>query len=180
MTNEIIVAQTKKWIVDVVIGCNFCPFAAREVKRDSLVFEVIKGDKATVLTTLSTACTTMNAQAAIETLFLVLPQNFDRFADYLKLVKAANVQLSKEGYDGIYQVASFHPAYVFAGSSSNDPANYTNRSPYPMLQILREESVSRVTDRHPDTKQIPEVNIAFARQKGLAFMQRLRAACMQV
>lgn len=180
MTNERIVAQTKKWIVDVVVGCNFCPFASREVKRNSIVFEVIKGDKDIVLKSLSTAFTTMNAQADIETLFLVLPQNFVRFADYLKLVKAVDVQINKEGYDGVYQVASFHPAYVFAGSRINDPANYTNRSPYPMLQILREESVSRVTDRYPDTKQIPAVNIAFARQKGLAFMQRLRAACMEV
>jgi uncharacterized protein len=122
----------------------------------------------------------MNAEAAIETMFLLLPQNFDRFADYLKLVQAAEVLLKKSGYEGIYQVASFHPAYLFAGSSMNDAANYTNRSPYPMLHILREESVSRAIDSYPDTHKIPGKNTAFAREKGLAYMQRLRAACMEI
>lgn len=180
MEKERIVAQTKKWIVDVVVGCNFCPFALREVKRNSISFEVIEGNKAIVLKALSAAFTKMNMQAEIETMFLILPQNFARFADYLKLVAAAEVQINKEGYDGIYQVASFHPAYVFAGSSINDAANYTNRSPYPMLHLLREESVSRATDSHPDTMKIPAVNIAFARQKGIAYMQSLRAACMKM
>lgn len=179
MDKERIIAQTKKWIIDVVVGCNFCPFALREVKRNSIFFEVVEGNKAFVLKALSAAFTNLNAQAEIETMFLVLPQNFARFADYLKLVKAAEVQINKEGYDGIYQVASFHPAYLFAGSSSNDAANYTNRSPYPILQILREETVSRATDSYPDTRQIPEANIAFARQKGMAYMQRLLAACME-
>lgn len=178
MDKELIVSQTKKWIVDVVVGCNFCPFALREVKRNTISFNVIEGNRANVLNALSAAFKIMNAQPATETMFLILPQNFSRFSDYLKLVDAANVRLSKEGYEGIYQVASFHPAYIFAGSSINDAANYTNRSPYPMLHILREESVSRAIDAHPDSTKIPAANIAFARQKGLAFMQRLAAACL--
>jgi uncharacterized protein len=180
MQKERMIAQTRKWIVDVVVGCNFCPFALREVKKDSISFEVIEGNKAVVLNALSAAFAQMNAEAAIETMFLLLPQNFDRFADYLKLVQAAEVLLKKSGYEGIYQVASFHPAYLFAGSSMNDAANYTNRSPYPMLHILREESVSRAIDSYPDTHKIPGKNTAFAREKGLAYMQRLRAACMEI
>jgi hypothetical protein len=180
MQKERMIAQTRKWIVDVVVGCNFCPFALREVKKDSISFEVIEGNKAVVLNALSAAFAQMNAEAAIETMFLLLPQNFDRFADYLKLVQAAEVLIKKSGYEGIYQVASFHPAYLFAGSSMNDAANYTNRSPYPMLHILREESVSRAIDSYPDTHKIPGKNTAFAREKGLAYMQRLRAACMEI
>ena len=180
MDNERIIAQTKKWIVDVVVGCNFCPFAQREVKRNSIHFDVVRGNKAEVLKALSAALATMNREPGVETLFLVLPADFGRFPDYLKLVKAAEVQLRKEGYEGIYQVASFHPAYVFAGSSLHDAANYTNRSPYPMLHILREESVSRATDQHPDPENIPAANMAFARQNGIAYMQRLRAACLEV
>lgn len=179
MHKALIIAQTKKWIVDVVVGCHFCPFALQEVKNDSIYFEVVTGNKAFVLKALSATLMKMNAEADIETMFLLLPQNFDRFADYLKLVQATEVLLKKEGYSGTYQVASFHPAYLFAGSSSNDAANYTNRSPYPILQILREETVSRATDSYPDTRQIPEANIAFARQKGMAYMQRLLAACME-
>jgi uncharacterized protein len=180
MDKELIIAQTKKWIIDVVVGCNFCPFAVREVKKESIVFEVIEGNSAVVLKALSTAFTTMDAQAEIETMFLILPQNFSRFTDYLKLVDTAEASLKKQGYEGIYQVASFHPSYLFAGSSLNDAANYTNRSPYPMLHILREESVSRAIDSYPDTQKIPEKNMAFAREKGLAYMQRLRAACLEI
>src|SRR5215218_7016800 len=139
MQKERMIAQTRKWIVDVVVGCNFCPFALREVKKDSIYFEVIEGNKAVVLNALSAAFSKMNAEAAIETMFLLLPQNFARFADYLKLVQAAEILIKKAGYEGTYQVASFHPAYLFAGSSMHDAANYTNRSPYPMLHLLREE-----------------------------------------
>ena len=174
------ITQTRKWIVDVVVGCNFCPFAQREVKKDSIFFEVINGNKASVLKALSEAFVKMNVQAEIETMFLLLPQNFTRFTDYLKLVQAAETLIKKEGYEGVYQVASFHPAYLFAGSSPNDAANYTNRSPYPMLHILREESVSRAIDSYPDTQKISEKNMAFTREKGLAYMQSLRAACMEM
>ena len=164
----------------MVIGCNFCPFATREVKKDSIRFEVVEGSKAIVLNVLSESFAKMNAQPEIETMFLLLPKGFSRFADYLKLADGADVLIKKSGYEGIYQVATFHPDYLFAGSSLNDAANYTNRSPYPMLHILREESVSRAIDSYPDTEKIPEKNTAFARQKGLAYMKRLRAACMEI
>jgi uncharacterized protein len=180
MQHQLIIAQTKKWIIDVVVGCNFCPFALREVKRESIYFEVIEGNKTMALKALSAAFAKMSEQDQIETLFLLLPQNFTRFSEYLKLVQGANTLIKKEGYEGVYQLASFHPDYLFAGSGINDAANYTNRSPYPMLQILREESVSRAVDSYPNTEKIPQKNTAFARQKGLAYMQRLRAACMDI
>ncbi|RYZ62278.1 MAG: DUF1415 domain-containing protein [Chitinophagaceae bacterium] len=180
MEKETFVAQTKKWILDVVVGCNFCPFALPEVKKASIYYDVIAGNKADVLKALSASLQQMTAQAAIETMFLILPQNFDRFPDYLKLVAAAEALLKKEGYEGIFQVASFHPSYVFAGAGLNDAANFTNRSPYPMLHILREESVSRAVDSFPGAHKIPERNIAFARQKGLAYMQALFAGSKKI
>ncbi|MDQ2752605.1 MAG: DUF1415 domain-containing protein, partial [Bacteroidota bacterium] len=77
-------------------------------------------------------------------------------------------------YEGIYQVASFHPAYRFSGASANDAANYTNRSPYPMLQLLREESVAKAIAHYPGSvASIPAHNIAFARKKGLTYMKTL-------
>lgn len=179
MNNSLIIAQTKKWILDVVVGCNFCPFAIREVKKESVYFEVIEGTSLIALKALSSALEKMDAQEEIETMFLLLPQNFDSFSAYLKLVHGAEGLIKKAGYEGTYQVASFHPAYMFADSDENDAANYTNRSPYPMLHILREESLSRAIDNYPDTRKIPEKNTAYAREKGLAYMQKLRAACME-
>lgn len=180
-SNKTIIAQTKKWIIDVVIGCNFCPFAAREVKRKSIYYEVIEnGNPKLVLEKLSGAFNTMDADEKVETMLLILPGSFTSFSSYLQLVEAAEKLVKKQAYEGVYQIASFHPNYLFAGSAANDPANYTNRSPYPMLHILREESLSRVIDSHPDTLKIPENNIAYARQKGLAQMEFLKASCMNV
>ena len=174
MLHDSIIAHTKAWIVNTVIGCNFCPFAAREVKRDSIAYEVAADTLPKhVLQKLSDAFARMDTDVSIETLLLILPAGFGSFAAYLKLVDAANAILKKAGYEGVYQLASFHPAYLFAGSKPTDAANYTNRSPYPMLQILREVSVSRAVDSYPDTSKIPERNVDFARGKGLAFMKEL-------
>lgn len=174
MLPETVIAQTKGWILDVVIGCNFCPFAAREVRRDSIGYEVVADRQPRIiLQKLSAAFAQMDKDASIETLLLILPAGAASFASYLKLVGSAEALLKKKGYEGVYQIASFHPDYLFAGSRPSDAANYTNRSPYPMLQILREASVSRAVDSYPDTLKIPERNVAFANEKGLAFMKAL-------
>ncbi len=109
----------------------------------------------------------------IETTFIILPDNFGDFSAYLDLVEVAEKLIEKEDYEGVYQLASFHPQYCFAGESPEDAANYTNRSPYPMLHILREDSITNALENFPDPESIPEKNIAFARNKGLAYMQEL-------
>lgn len=179
ITDEIIIAQTKKWITDVVVGCNFCPFAARELKRGSILYEVIiSKERKAVLEALVQAFYQFDENRKTETILLILPQGFNSFSDYLQLVALAESLLKKEGYEGIYQVASFHPDYLFANAAADDPANYTNRSPYPMLHLLREESLSHAIDNYPGTENLPQKNIDFARAKGLAYMQLLRQACM--
>ena len=181
LSQKLIIAQTKKWIADVVVGCNFCPFAGREVRRGTIAFDVLNNaSPLTALAAFEAAMKKLDTNAEIETLLLILPQGFGRFADYLRLVSGAEKLLKKKGYEGVYQVASFHPNYVFAGSSPSDAANYTNRSPYPMLHLLREESVSKAVDSYPDTHRIPERNIAFAKEKGLAYMQALLAASLKI
>ncbi len=86
--------------------------------------------------------------------------------------------LTKCGNDGVYQIASFHPDYIFAGSEVDDAANYTNRSVYPMLHLLREDSITKVLSTYKNPELIPEHNIEFARNKGLQYMQVLRASCI--
>lgn len=176
---QLIIDQTKKWITDVVVGCNFCPFAAREVKRDSISYEVLQhADMETTLQAVASTFSYLDEHPDTETSLLILPGSFESFEDYLQLVELAESLLEQEEYEGIYQVASFHPAYLFAGSSENDPANYTNRSPYPMLHFLREESVSQAVDSHPDIDDVPNQNISYTQEKGLAHMQQLLAACL--
>ncbi len=172
--DEIIIQKTKNWITDVVIACNFCPFAAREIHRGSVHFEVQKN--ATIkkaLNTLNTLLLQLNSTKEIETTLLIFSNSFLDFNEYLNLVDYSERFLKKNNYEGIYQVASFHPDYLFAGSNSNDPSNYTNRSPYPMLHILREESLTKAIDSYPDIENVPERNIAFTKEKGLFYMQQL-------
>lgn len=177
--NALLIAQTKKWITDVVVGCNFCPFAAREIKRGSIHYEVLHD--ANVDTTMDAALNLLqllNETSDIETALLILPNDFESFDDYLDLVETTNALLEENGYEGIYQVASFHPQYVFAGAEADDASNYTNRSPYPMLHFLREESVSKAIDSYPGIDDVPYKNIQFSKEKGLPFMQQLLAQCM--
>ena len=173
-SDDIIIEQTRKWITDVVVGCNFCPFAAKELKRGSIHYEVLTG--ATTVTTLETVMTLvdqLDSNSTIETSLLILPGSFLLFDEYLQLLKMAERLLAKEKYEGVYQIASFHPKYLFAGSTEDDPSNYTNRSPYPMLHFLREDSVSKAIDSHPDVHEVPKRNIAFTKEKGLHYMQQL-------
>jgi uncharacterized protein len=170
---------TKKWIADVVVGCNFCPFAAKVLKQQTVHYQVAaNGGKAAALTAFMLEAARLDDDSSIETIFLIFPDSFALFEDYLDLVSLAEKRLQQNGYEGIYQVASFHPAYLFAGAANNDAANYTNRSVYPMLHLLRETSIDAALEHYKDPEGIPGRNIDFARKKGLVYMQMLRESCV--
>ncbi len=179
LTDEKIIEQTNNWIKSVVIDCNFCPFAAKSFFNKS-IRHVVKSNVSLEesLEALKTELNTLEQETDIETSFIIFGNNFSDFDEYLTLVKKAERLLKKENYDGIYQIASFHPEYCFADAEEDDPANYTNRSIYPMLHVLREESLTRALSLFPDPEEIPHRNVDFARQKGLKYMQLLRSACL--
>ncbi len=179
MSEATIIAQTIAWIKSVVIGCNFCPFTANVMLRKSVRY-IVQSDACIENTTntLLLELKFLDITEEIETTLIILPDRFIDFSEYLDLVRMAEKTVQRQGYEGIYQIASFHPEYCFAGTDKDDPANFTNRSPYPILQILREESINQVVDHLFDVKGIPERNIAFAREKGLRYMQLLLTACM--
>lgn len=170
-----VIDSTKKWIIDVVIGCNLCPFAANVVKQQSVFYKVeASADLNTCLDSFEYEMKGLDNDLTIETSFLIFPNAFEKFDDYLNLVSLAETLIKRKGYEGIYQVASFHPLYLFANSQENDAANYTNRSIYPMLHLLREVSIDRALENYKDPESIPERNINFTREKGLAYMKMLR------
>ena len=174
----IVTAQTKKWIAEVVIGCNFCPFASREFMRETIRYEVLyMASLKVILSTVMKMFHQLDVDENTETSFLVLPGSFKSFDAYLQLVELTETLLEKENYEGIYQVAGFHPEYLFAGSNAEDPSNYTNRSPYPMLHFLREKSVGKAVDNYPAINQLTESNIAFTKEKGLKYMVGLLTEC---
>ena len=174
-SKENVIAHTVKWINDVVIGCNFCPFAAKEIRRNSIAYEVLSsGSIMRNLEELLKACRKLDEETEIETLFIIMPDSFSSFDSYLQLIELSERLLKDEGYEGVYQIASFHPLYLFDGTETDDPANFTNRSPYPMIHLLREKSVTKAIEMYPGTEKIPQRNVEYARAKGLAFMKSLQ------
>lgn len=182
MTKEQVIEETQNWIKSVIVGLNFCPFAARVVIQNSIHYCVVTDeaieDKA-ALKILESEFKRLDDEPTIETGFVIFADSYNDFDDYLTLVHKTNRLITKLGYDGIYQVASFHPDYVFDGSDNDDAANYTNRSIYPMLHVLREESLTKALATYKNPEAIPERNINLAREKGIQYMQALREACFK-
>jgi len=179
MDQELVIAQTKRWIREIVIGLNFCPFANQEFKNDTIKYLVTETkDMSLAMQFLIRECVYLDQHEETATTLIIFSEGFRDFDEYLYLVNLCEKLIRKQRYEGIYQVASFHPDYTFEGEDPDDPANYTNRSIYPMLHILREEQLENALDKFPDPYTIPEKNIALARQKGLKQMQALRAACL--
>jgi hypothetical protein len=176
---EQVIDQTKKWINEVIIGCNFCPFAAKVVKQQVVYYQVENSTESKVcLDSFLNEIIRLDEDAKIETSFLIFPNSFEGFHDYLDLVILAEKLIFDKGYEGVYQVASFHPLYQFDGTNYDDAANYTNRSVYPMLHLLREESIERALENFKSPESIPDNNINFAREKGLVYMKLLRENCL--
>ena len=174
-TDKTIIEQTKTWISKVVIGCNFCPFAAKEFKRDNIHYRVHRSDDpGALLSVLAEEFDRLDKDSEIKTTLIIFPGIFPDFYEYLDIISLGENFLKQQKKEGIYQLASFHPDYLFEGSSNDDPANYTNRSLYPIIQILRESSITEALADFQAPEKIPQRNIEFARQKGLLFMKTLR------
>ena len=180
-TDQQVISQTENWVKSVIIECYFCPFAKREMDRGSIRYSVIQDETLEAcLHSIINECIFLDSNDATETALLILSSAFARFDDYLQLVAIAEDLLVEQDYKGIYQLASFHPDYVFADSDKNDAANYTNRSPYPMLHIIRETSIENALQHYPDPERIPERNVEHARSLGLETMKEKLGACYDI
>ncbi|MGZ5626048.1 MAG: DUF1415 domain-containing protein [Methylobacter sp.] len=177
MTDQQVTTTTKNWLQAVVVGYSICPFAKRELERESIRFSVNRDkDAEQFLLRLIQECDRLDTDPNIETTLLIYPDAFADFDNYLDFLEIAEELLVEQGYEGIYQLASFHPDYIFQGCEPDDPANYTNRSPYPMLHLLRESSIEQAVAAYPNPENIPERNVELTRKLGLAKMQALLAA----
>ncbi|MES3008611.1 MAG: DUF1415 domain-containing protein [Pseudomonadota bacterium] len=165
---------TRQWLERVVIGLNLCPFARRELDGGRVRIAVTgETDLEGLLMTFATELARLNNEPAIETTLVVIADAVPDFLDYLDLLDMAQGWLEEQELEGVYQLASFHPDYQFADSDPDDEANYTNRSPFPVIHILREESVESAVASHPNAEGIPDRNIRIAREKGLPYWQTL-------
>jgi len=172
------IARTKTWLSTVIIELGLCPFAKREFEAGRIHYDVIEtGDLQAQLEHIIMECAALDRDAARETSLLIFPNGLSDFHDYLDLLALANSLIAKQGYEGIYQLASFHPEYLFAGVAADDPSHYTNRSPYPTVHILRESSVENALSTYSEPEKIPERNIKLTRNLGLAAMRALLTDC---
>lgn len=166
------IEQTQQWIEAVVVGLNFCPFAKRELRKNAVRYVLNEsGDIQKILGQLIAECEFLDKNPETETTLLILPDGFADFLHYLNLTELAEDLLAEQDYEGVYQVASFHPEYCFADADADDAANYTNRSPFPMLHLLRETSLDIAIDNYPDIDSIPENNMRKARSLGVTYFQ---------
>lgn len=174
MQNEKVISQTKAWLKTVVIGLNFCPFAKPVFEQGKVHFQVSDAQSLECcLEDLTAEALRLDQNSELETTLLIYENSLQDFENFLDVVDIANDFMEEQGYEGVYQLASFHPDYCFDDSDEDDPANYTNRSPYPMLHLIREESIERALASYKNPEKIPETNIKLARELGLDKMQSL-------
>ncbi|MCL2916714.1 DUF1415 domain-containing protein [Shewanella litorisediminis] len=175
---QAIADETRAWVNKVIMKYNICPFTRREVERNSIRYTVCQETRMElVLQALLDECQFLDAHPEVETSLFILPRGFEGFYLYLDLLGIAEDLLVEEGFEGTYQLASFHPDYCFHGEPQDDPANFTNRAPYPTLHIIREEGMAAALASYNEPESIPERNIAFARRKGSEFFVRLLQEC---
>ena len=172
--------HTQNWVERVIMKYNICPFARREVERRSIRYIATDAKKMKlVLEALIKECQLLDADPEIEMTLFIIPKGFEGFYAYLDLVDLAERLLISEGYEGVYQLATFHPDYCFEGEPMEDPSNYTNRSPYPTLHIIREASMAHVLATYKNPEAIPERNIQFAQRRGSDFFEKILAGCIK-
>ena len=169
MDQQTVIDITRRWISSIVIGLNLCPFAQRVFSSDRIRYVVTDAlDESALLEVLAgelklLASTPMEC---VETTLLIHPRVLGEFLAYNEFLGAAELLIEDVGLRGIIQLASFHPDYQFAATEPGAVENYTTRSPYPMLHLLREDSVTQVANGPIDLDAIPRHNIETLKSLG--------------
>jgi uncharacterized protein len=172
------IAATRNWLEKAVIGLNLCPFAKAVYVKDQVRF--VLSDATTpeaLVEQLAEELLLLRDTPAeqIDTTLIIHPEVLTDFLDYNDFLDNADAAVEALDLGGILQVASFHPDYQFDGTHPDDPANCTNRSPFPTLHLLREDSVERAVAAFPDPDVIVERNIATLDKLGAEGFKRLLA-----
>lgn len=172
---EQIIAATDRWVREIVVGLNLCPFAAHPLEQGRVAYRVCSERRPEAIFRALIEEILVFVELPpdeVETELWIAPEGMLHFDHYLEVLYAAEQAIEKAGLAGVVQLASFHPRYRFEGTPADDPANYTNRSPYPMFHLLREEVLERALASYPDPDAIPERNVERLRAMGLEALER--------
>ena len=154
------VDDTRNWLEQVVVGLNLCPFAALPLRTDRVrIVSSDAPDEESLLADLQRELQRLDSGPGVDTTLLVITKLLSRFSEFNQFLDLAEALVVACGLEGRFQIASFHPDYRFAGSRPDDRGNLTNRSPWPVLHILSEQSVSEALAKHPQPEDIYKRNI---------------------
>jgi len=170
MDNQHIENKVKRWLESVVIRYNFCPFAKKPFKQNKIRFITSKATAAEILVDDLIDELLLLSQVdieEIETSIVIAPEIFSDFDEYNQFGAVLDQLISSLKLQGIIQIATFHPDYQFADLSPDDVRNYTNRSPYPLFHLIREDSVEKARAVYADIEDIPTKNMDKLEQMGL-------------
>ncbi|ELV8716071.1 TPA: DUF1415 family protein [Vibrio vulnificus] len=162
-TQQTIHQEVSQWLNDVVIGLNLCPFAAKPQRNQQIKIHVSEADNEELLLQdiLSLLMELDQTEPSeLETTLVVIPNMLNDFWDYNLFIDWVEALIRQQDWEGVFQVATFHPDYCFGGAEPEDDENLTNRSPYPIFHLIREESMEKVLRHYPDPESIPDTNIA--------------------
>ena len=176
--DDAVIADTRQWLERAVIGLNLCPFAKAVHQKGQVLYvvstarepEALAADLVRELQHLATV-----PPEQTDTTLLLHPHVLQDFGDYNDFLDVADALLDELGLEGILQVASFHPDYQFEDTEPDDVTNCSNRSPWPTLHLLREDSIERAVQAFPDAAQIFERNIETLESLGWEGWQKLRS-----
>ncbi|MEN9889558.1 MAG: hypothetical protein RL559_1595 [Pseudomonadota bacterium] len=175
-SHEIAVADTVRWLERAVIGLNLCPFAKAPHIKGQIHYAVseakgLEGLRDELIEELQ-ALQRCSAEER-ETTLLIVPQMLRDFLDFNDFLDEADGVLQELDMEGEFQVASFHPDFQFADTEPDDITNFTNRSPYPTLHLIREASIDRAVEAFPEAETVYEANMATMEKLGLAGWKKL-------
>ena len=160
-TNALVIANVARWLNEVVIGLNLCPFSAKPTRENRVRFVVSNAQEdEALLQDLQREMELLDEKPAseIETTLVIIPNHLQVFFDYNQFLNWADQLLKRNRWIGVYQIATFHPDYCFADAEPDDAENLTNRAPYPVLHIIHEASLEKALEYFADVDEIPEIN----------------------
>lgn len=180
MNTEAIISAVRTWVEQIVVAESLCPFARRPLEADQIRFTVTDADnKIALLASLSDEVDLLTQNPTVETTLLIHPGVLDDFFAYNQFLDDVDELIRSKDMEGVFQIASFHPEYQFAGTAPDDAENYSNRSPYPLLHLIREASIEAAIESFDDIEGVPERNIHHLRTIGAEALKTRLQACFR-
>ena len=178
--SELVRLETERWLEGMVIGLNLCPFARSEWENNRVRIQLSEAEtEEELVEALVAELAYLLSHDKIETTLLVHPYVLGEFEDYNQFLDQVDYVLAELKLEGTIQVATFHPSYQFYETQLDAIDNFTNRSPYPMLHLLREDSLEAAVNRHPNPEGIPEANVKRLSEMGVEKVRSLLSGFLE-